>query len=115
VNDGVVLYEQSEFEVARVTDWQRMHPRQKVSLGNAAAYRELHDALSATDARKGIMSPKLVLDLRQVGLDLFRLYYPYIGGFIVSEQLKEAIEAAGLTGVMFKPLETDERLEVLYG
>ena len=44
----------------------------------------------------------LVFKTEKIPYDFFRIYKTFYRGFFVSERLKEAIEAAGLTGMTFK-------------
>lgn len=58
---------------------------------------------------------KGVLDLRKAKEDMFRLINAPIGGYYVSERLKNAIREKGYTGMDFKEIEEyDKKIKVIY-
>lgn len=114
VHDGVIVYYQSEFEIGRIGDWRNKFGRRSVNIHSSTEYNELNQELRIRNEKENILINKLVLDFRNINLDLFRLHHPSYGGFIVSEKLKQAIEKEGLTGVRFEPVEQDNKIEVVY-
>lgn len=114
VNDGIIVYESSSFEIGRIGDWKNLHGRRKIVVKNSEEFKEVNQDLRNRDTKELIILNKLLLDLRNSNLDLILLYPPAYGGFIISEVLKKEIEAKGYTGVSFKPLEYDTKIEVIY-
>ncbi len=58
---------------------------------------------------------KVILDLRFVKVDMFKLWIDPLGGFYVSEELKTSIEEQRFTGMAFREVtEMDKRIEVVY-
>ncbi|HLT33425.1 MAG TPA: hypothetical protein VKZ98_06505 [Aquaticitalea sp.] len=58
---------------------------------------------------------KIVLDLRSVQTDMFKLCIDPLGGYYVSEKLKTSIKEKRFTGITFKEIEgINNKIEVVY-
>lgn len=60
-----------------------------------------------------LLCKKLILDLSKCEYDLFRLAVVPALGYFVSERLKNSIESKGFTGLDFKEIEEDPKIEVI--
>ncbi|MBT8265502.1 MAG: double-CXXCG motif protein [Bacteroidia bacterium] len=112
-----VRYEKSLFSIGKLGDWREKNMRKPIKIDTYNKYMSMVEVLRESKNKSRLRCSKLVLDLSQVNVDLFRLANmpSFGGGYFISERLKKAIEVNSFTGMAFKEIsEIDKRIEVIY-
>ncbi|MEO1255552.1 MAG: hypothetical protein AAFY41_11830 [Bacteroidota bacterium] len=111
-NDEFINFERSEFYIGK----RGVPPSDLlVEIHHFEEYLKRQKQAKADYPGSNLLCKKLMLDLSQCELDLFRLTVGPALGYFVSEKLKNVIETEGFTGFAFKEIEEDTKIEVLYG
>jgi len=109
-----VDFANSSFYLGKMTDFKYVGDNVNISsYDNYLSFREVSEK---EDSNLMLKASKIVLDFQNVKEDLFRLTnVPNIGGYFVSEKLKNAIEKNKFTGMAFKEInDNDENIKVIY-
>ena len=94
-DEEFVDFERSEFAITHIS--------KIISPIEINSFEEFKEKLQkARNDSNRIHYTSLVFKTEKIPYDFFRIYKTFYRGFFVSERLKEAIEAAGLTGITFK-------------
>ena len=105
-------FSKSEFLIGKLGDWRDRTIRKPVDIKSYTDYVYLKNDLRKTKDKKRLRYNKVVLDLSNTTEDMFRLVNAPLGGYFVSERLKNAIEKNGFTGMDFKDVSELDKVEV---
>lgn len=110
--DQYINFSESEFLIGKLGDWRDRTIRKPVDIKSYTDYVYLKNDLRKTKDKKRLRNNKVVLDLSNTTEDMFRLVNAPLGGYFVSEKLKNAIEKNGFTGMDFKEVSELDKVEV---
>ena len=106
-------FKNSEFYVGSLKDFQYVGDNIKVS--------DYKNFLSTKEVLKEsglwLKCSQVIINLKEAKEDMFRLYIDPVGGYYVSERLKEVMLEKGFTGMVFKEIEESvrkKRIKVIY-
>lgn len=107
----IIDYKSSQFYLGKHGEWD--FKGTNLTISNALEYTMISEKHSNFGY---IRTNKLVVDLSNINVDLFRLWNnPLVRGYIVSEKFKIAINKKGYTGMEFRPIdEIDSKIQVNY-
>lgn len=98
MHDQVVRYDKSEYYIGELLDYR--YVGEEVKIVGGKDYVNEKSRLLAD--RKIIKCSSLVLDFRDIDLDIFRLQNTLIAnGYYISEKLKNKIEELGFNGIRY--------------
>lgn len=111
----IINFSKSEILIGKLGDWKDPSIRKPVFVEDFKSYLKLETDLRSRKDYAQTRCNKLVIDLSNIELDLFRLdNNPILFGYFVSEKLKNDIERNGFTGMEFKELSELNNIEVIY-
>ncbi len=111
--DKYIDFEKSEFYLKELGNLNKINFPQLVSFNDYEEYVIEKDKLRKNEMI--LMHKRVTINLDKIKEDMFRLVNTPLGGYFVSEKLKNAIEEKGFTGMRFKEItEIDNRIEVIY-
>tara|TARA_R110001583_G_scaffold60219_10_gene179040 strand:- start:938 stop:1618 length:681 start_codon:yes stop_codon:yes gene_type:complete len=105
-------FEKSDFLIGKLGDWKDRSTRRPISIKNYDEYIYKKEKLGKESLM--LLHDKVTLDLKGVNVDMFRIVNAPLGGYYVSERLKNAIEENGFTGMEFKEVGELDKVEVIY-
>jgi len=113
----LVDFSNSVFEVGKLGDWRDPSIRQPAHIENYNTFLNLKDVLSEQNDNSVLRCQKLILNLSEIDLDMFRLSNlpGLFNGYFVSDHLKKVMEKKGFTGMAFKEIEEyNKKIKVIY-
>ncbi len=112
--DEYINFSKSEFLIGKIGDWRDLSVREPVTVTNYDEYDYLKNSLRKTKDKKRLRYNKIVLDLSSISKDMFRLLNSPLGGYFISERLKNAIEENNFSGMEFTEISKLDKVEVIY-
>lgn len=108
-------FKNSEFLLGKIGDWDDLESRKPIAIENYDDYINLKKHLETAKDKQAIKCNKMVLNLSMIDDDLFRIMnVPIVGGYFVSEKLKNAILEMKFTGMEFIEMSEIRNLVVNY-
>ncbi|CAL2082648.1 conserved protein of unknown function [Tenacibaculum sp. 190524A02b] len=105
-------YTKSKFYKGKFFDYE--NKGEIVEIINYQDFLEKREAVKNEKNKLHLLDEKIVFDLRRVKEDMFKIMNSPRSGYYISERLKEAIEAKGLTGMSFTEIGDLKNVEVIY-
>tara|TARA_R110001583_G_C5533281_1_gene398750 strand:- start:91 stop:768 length:678 start_codon:yes stop_codon:yes gene_type:complete len=103
-------FEKSEFYIGSLKDYTFVGNDIKVS--NYKNYLSTREILKSDNL--WLKHRKIILNLSNAKEDLFRIINAPESDYYVSEKLKKALEEKGFTGMVFKEITENKKIEVIY-
>lgn len=103
-------FKKSEFYIGSLKDYTFIG--KNIRITDYENYLSMREILKDDD--QWLKQRKVVLNLREVKEDMFRIINTPSGGYYISEKLREAIIEKGFTGMVFKEITNDNKVEVIY-
>lgn len=107
-----INYEKSEFYSKKLGDWNNSSIQKPVFVKNYDEYSRVKENLRKDKLM--LLHKKVTINLNKINVDMFRIVNAPPGGYFISENLKNAIEQNGFTGMDFEELEKIKSVEVIY-
>jgi len=103
-------FKKSEFYVGSLKDY--------TFIGDDINISDYQNYLSTFEVLKSdglwLKHKKVVLNLSRAKEDIFRIINTPSSGYFISEKLREALIKKGFTGMVFKEITNDKKVEVIY-
>lgn len=103
-------FKKSEFYIGSLKDY--------TFIGDDINISDYQNYLSAFEILRSdglwLKHKKVVLNLSKAKEDMFRLHFTPVPYYFVSEKLKKSIKDKGFTGMVFKEIANDNKVEVIY-
>lgn len=108
---NLINYSKSSFYLGKFSDY--LYVGQDLKIDNYDNYLSTQDVLKMMDDNF-LKCRKVILNLNEINIDMFKLWLTPLAGYYVSEKLKKAIEEQRFTGMVFKEITNDKKIEVIY-
>lgn len=105
-------YKKSSFYSKKIGDWDNSSIQKPVFVNNYDEYISEKELLRKDKLM--LLHSKVTLDLSNATRDMFRIINAPLGGYFISEKLKNAIQEHGSTGMEFTEVSTLDKVEVVY-
>ncbi len=105
-------YKKSSFYSKKLGDWDNSSIQKPVFVENYDEYVSEKELLRKDKLM--LLHRKVTLNLSKATEDMFRIVNAPLGGYFVSEKLKNVIEENGFTGMEFTEVSKLEKVEVIY-
>lgn len=105
-------YKKSSFYSKKLGDWDNSSIQKPVFVENYDEYVSEKELLRKDKLM--LLHSKVTLDLSKATEDMFRIINAPLGGYFISEKLKNAIQEHGSTGMEFTEVSTLDKVEVVY-
>ena len=110
LDNQIVNYGNSEFLVGKLGDWRDPSIRKPINVESHENYLNLIEVLKESSSNSQIRCNKLVLDFKNIDVDMFRLAdVPFGSGYYISERLRDTILDKRFTGMDFLEIEEYEK------
>ena len=104
-------FKNSEFLLGKISDWRDPESRKPVSIESYEQFVTLKNSLRNTKDQQHIRCNKIAFDLSSINDDMFRIMnVPNVGGYFVSEKLRNAILEMKFSGMEFKEMSEIEKV-----
>lgn len=114
IQDTIVDYKNSEFFIGNFNKSKDNTSGKNVGINNYYEYLKIK-SFTDNDDNLFLYCNKVVINLKNIEFDLFRLINIPFGGYFVSERLKNAIEQNRFTGMRFQEIEEfNSNIKVIY-
>lgn len=111
--DEVINFRESDFYIGKYSEFQ--YEGERMTITSYSEYLQKRKKLESLDGDLLIKFRSILLDLKNIKTDLFRIINAPLSGYYVSEKLKTAIIEKGFTGIEFKEInEMNKRVKIDY-
>ncbi|WP_064966320.1 hypothetical protein [Tenacibaculum ovolyticum] len=109
--DKYIDFSRSEFYSKKMTDWDNSNVQKPIFVKD---YKEYVFQKESLGDEYVLLHKNVTLDLSKTNEDMFRFFNAPLGGYFVSEKLKNDIEKNDFTGMEFTEVSELDKIEVIY-